>query len=130
MGKLDGKVAMITGAGRGHAEAVARLFAKEGAAVSICDILPVNELEEQVGAKIKAEGGKGALLPDRCFQRGAGAKDGRGNPATFWNHRYSGQCGWYCWTDQRCLGDDLGRVETNPRYQSRFALSLLQGSPS
>jgi len=63
MGKLDGKVAMITGAGRGHAEAVARLFAKEGAAVSICDILPVNELEEQVGAKIKAEGGK--VL---CFQ--------------------------------------------------------------
>lgn len=35
MGKLNGKVAMITGAGRGHAEAVTRLFAKEGAAVAM-----------------------------------------------------------------------------------------------
>ena len=33
MGKLDGKIAMITGAGRGHAEAIARRFAEEGAAV-------------------------------------------------------------------------------------------------
>ena len=70
MGKLNGKVAMITGAGRGHAEAVTRLFAKEGAAVAICDILPVNQLEEQVGAKIKAEGGK--VL---CFQTDVSKED-------------------------------------------------------
>lgn len=61
--QLMGKVALITGAGRGHAEAVARRFAKEGAAVSICDILPVGELEKKVGAKIEAEEGK--VL---CFQ--------------------------------------------------------------
>jgi len=58
MGKLDSKVAIVTGAGRGHAEAVARLFAKEGAAVSICDVIPVKELEETVGTKIRAEGGE------------------------------------------------------------------------
>jgi NAD(P)-dependent dehydrogenase (short-subunit alcohol dehydrogenase family) len=63
VGKLDGKVAIVTGAGRGHAEAVARLFAKEGAAVSICDVIPVKELEEKVGSKIKADGGKVI-----CFQ--------------------------------------------------------------
>ena len=63
MGKLDGKVAIVTGAGRGHAEAIARRFAKEGAAVSICDVIPVNELEDKVGSKIRAEGGK--VL---CFQ--------------------------------------------------------------
>jgi len=61
--KLKGKIAIITGAGRGHAEAIARRFSKEGAAVALCDILPVNELEKQVGAKIEAEGGK--VL---CFQ--------------------------------------------------------------
>ena len=70
MGKLDGKVAIVTGAGRGHAEALARLFAKEGAAVSICDVIPVNELEEKVGSKIRAEGGK-AL----CFRTDVSRED-------------------------------------------------------
>lgn len=58
MGKLDGKVAIVTGAARGHAEAVARLFAREGAAVSICDVIPVKELEDKVGSRIKTDGGK------------------------------------------------------------------------
>ena len=58
MGRLDGKVAIVTGAARGHAEAVARLFAREGAAVSICDVIPVKELEDKVGSRIKADGGK------------------------------------------------------------------------
>ena len=63
MGKLDGKVAMITGAGRGHAEAIALRFAKEGAAVSLCDVIPVKALEDRVGSKVSAAGGK--VL---CFQ--------------------------------------------------------------
>ena len=58
MGKLDGKVAMITGAGRGHAEAIALRFAEEGAAVSLCDVIPVTTLEGKVGSKIRAAGGK------------------------------------------------------------------------
>jgi len=63
MGKLDGKVAIVTGAARGHAEAIAKVFAKEGAAVAICDIIPLKELENTVGSTIRAEGGK--VL---CFQ--------------------------------------------------------------
>lgn len=62
MGKLDGKVAIVTGAARGHAEAVARLFAREGAAVSICDVIPVKELEDKVGSRIKADGGKALVF--------------------------------------------------------------------
>ena len=56
MGRLENKVAIVTGAGRGHAEAVARRFAKEGAAVAICDVLPVQELETKVGSEIRAAG--------------------------------------------------------------------------
>ena len=63
MGRLDGRVALITAAGRGHGEAMARRFAKEGAAVAICDIIPVAVLEETVGEQIRAEGAQ--VL---CFQ--------------------------------------------------------------
>ena len=39
MGRLDGKVAIITGAARGQGEAEARLFAAEGATVVLTDVL-------------------------------------------------------------------------------------------
>lgn len=39
MGKLDGQVALISGAARGQGEAQARLFAREGAAVALGDVL-------------------------------------------------------------------------------------------
>lgn len=39
MGRLDNKVAIITGAARGQGEAEARLFAAEGAAVVLTDVL-------------------------------------------------------------------------------------------
>ncbi len=39
MGKLDGKVALISGGARGQGEAEARLFAREGCAVVLGDVL-------------------------------------------------------------------------------------------
>ncbi len=40
MGKLAGKVALITGAGSGIGRATALLFAREGARIVVSDVVP------------------------------------------------------------------------------------------
>ena len=54
MGKLDGRVALITGGSRGQGEAEARLFVREGARVVLADVL------DPVGEKLAQELGKAA----------------------------------------------------------------------
>ncbi|MFC8917169.1 SDR family NAD(P)-dependent oxidoreductase [Streptomyces sp. NPDC047821] len=51
MGKLDGRVVLITGAARGQGEQEARLFAAEGARVVLADVLdgPGAALAEELG---------------------------------------------------------------------------------
>ncbi|MGA9521715.1 MAG: glucose 1-dehydrogenase [Myxococcaceae bacterium] len=56
MGKLDGKVAIITGAAQGMGESHARRFVAEGAKVALTD------LNEERGKKIAGELGKNALF--------------------------------------------------------------------
>lgn len=54
MGKLDGKVAVVTGAGSGIGEATARLFVTEGARVVVADIDETNG--KAVGESLGAAG--------------------------------------------------------------------------
>ena len=55
MGRLDGKVAIITGAARGQGALEVELFTKEGAKVIICDIL--DQEGRDVEIKVRASGG-------------------------------------------------------------------------
>lgn len=55
MKRLDGKVALISGAASGLGEAQAMLFAREGAKVVLADIQ--DEAGEAVASRIRAEGG-------------------------------------------------------------------------
>jgi len=60
MGRLDGKVAVITGAGSGMGRAAAVLFTKEGAKVVVADWIA--EGGEETVRTIKASGGEATFV--------------------------------------------------------------------
>jgi 3alpha(or 20beta)-hydroxysteroid dehydrogenase len=63
MGRVDGKVVLISGGARGQGEAEARMLAREGARVVIADVL------DELGGKVAAEIGPRALYQPLDVQR-------------------------------------------------------------
>lgn len=59
-GRLEGKTAIVTGAGQGIGEAIARVFAAEGARVVVAN--RTVEKGEKVAADIKAAGGEAVYI--------------------------------------------------------------------
>ena len=59
-GRLSGSIAIVTAAGQGLGEAIAKTFAREGARIAVVDInLPE---AKRVGAEIEAAGGSALVL--------------------------------------------------------------------
>ena len=75
MGKFDGRVSIITGAGQGIGEGYAHALAREGASVVVADINDENAAK--VTADIEAEGGSALAVhvdvsdPDSCIAMAA-----------------------------------------------------------
>src|SRR2546422_6015243 len=60
MGRLDGKVALISGGAKGQGAVEGRMFVREGAAVVLGDVL--DDEGKKVEAEIRANGGKATYV--------------------------------------------------------------------
>jgi NAD(P)-dependent dehydrogenase (short-subunit alcohol dehydrogenase family) len=66
-GRLQGRVALVTGGGRGIGKAIAQAYAREGALVGVLDLKP--EIADAAVAEINAAGGKAVALVGNVAKR-------------------------------------------------------------
>ena len=70
MGRLDGKVALVTGAARGMGRGIALCLAEEGADVVVSDVAPLEQIQEVVH-EIEAMGRRGLAQQTDVVDRDA-----------------------------------------------------------
>ena len=86
--RLDGKVALITGAGGGMGEVEARLFAREGARVIVADVLEAEG--HAIVHDIGAAGGEAMFVRPDVTSEDSWTEAGRGG-TTVWHAQCPGQ---------------------------------------
>jgi 3-oxoacyl-[acyl-carrier protein] reductase len=67
MGRLEGKVAIVTGAGQGIGRGIARRFAREGAKLTLAEWKP--HRAERVKKELEALGGRSIVVPTDVSER-------------------------------------------------------------
>ena len=72
MGRLDGKVALVTGAGSGFGESIAHAYVKEGAHVLVGDFVVDSgkRVESDIKAKNYSGGGEGVFVEHNVTKKG------------------------------------------------------------
>ena len=82
--RLEGKTAIVTGAGSGFGAGIARIFAREGAQVMVADINAAAALNHR-------RRDRRARLYGRCRQWGLCRRHGHGRPCGLGPDRHLGQ---------------------------------------
>lgn len=114
MGRLDGKVAFITGAGSGIARSAAQLFTQEGAKVVIAELKP--ELGQATEDLVRDAGGDATCIETDVTQEDSVKIAIQKNGRAVWQTRYLVQLRG--WIDCRRYDGDRGRYVRLAAYSS------------